>query len=126
MDPSSKSLLNDKCLTVCGDGEDTVDEINYRRKSVNVKMYVVYLQMPERESWHNMEMKNKNQITVSYKRKMSWSVLNIQSPICPFVMTILAPSSAVNYIDIIKSKLFLCITHYQSVSFAPTPSFQPQ
>lgn len=72
MNPPSKSLLNDKYLTVCGDGEDIVDEISYRRKSVNVKMYVMYLQMPERESWHKMEMKNKNQITVSYKRKMSW------------------------------------------------------
>lgn len=72
-----------------------------------------------------VEMKKKNQIIVFYKQKMAWSVLSIRkvvqaSPTCPLVTTILAPSSTINYIDIIKSKLFLCITHYQAASSPPS------
>lgn len=33
-----------KCLIVHRDGEDVADERSYRSKSVDVKMYVVYLQ----------------------------------------------------------------------------------
>lgn len=76
--------------------------------------------MSERESGCKMEMeKGKTKVRSLYHviiiKKITWSILSIRhfsqvSSICPLVTTIFASSSAINYMDIINSKLFLRIT----------------
>lgn len=56
MDPLSKSLIVNQCLTVCRDREDNVDERSYNIKCVDVKMYVEYIEMSEGESQCKMEI----------------------------------------------------------------------